>query len=449
MSATRARFAVQPYLTRLRASMADELPAHGLPLIDGRRWSDRVLVTCALLWSVVGGDTLAARLAAARDAVVKMYPSRRRPGATYEGFAKALAARGDGLMGALAGHLRARTREVAEAAGRWRVGRFVAFAADASKWGMPMTRANELAFGCAGRDHCGPHALLAVLVHLGTGLPWAWRVGRARDGERALLRAMLEDLPAGALLVADAGFVGFDLLKTILACGHPFVIRVGANVRLIEGLGYAARERGGGVVYVWPKDRRGFAPLVLRRVVVVDGRNRRVTLLTSVLDPAAMTDAEAAAVYALRWGIELFYRALKQTVGRDRLLSDAPGHATAEAHWAMAGLWVVGLMMTRAGDPAAPRASVAAALRAVRDAIAGRACTVAGDRAAGTPRRRVTLRAALRLALPDGYARAGPKAARHWPHKKRDRPPGEPHARMAEESEVRQALALRARRSAA
>jgi hypothetical protein len=454
---SRTRVAVQRYLTQLRASMADELPARGLPLVDGRRWSDRVLTTCALLWSLVGGDTLAARFAAARDAVVKMYPSRLRPGATRAGFAKALAARGDGLLATLAGHLRERTRAAAEAAGRWRVAgtRFAAFAADSSKWAAPRTRANQAAFGCAGKANSGPQALLAALVHLGTGLPWAWPVGRAgHDDERGLVRTMLEELPAGgALLVADAGFTGFDFLKTVLACGHQFVIRAGANVRLIEGLGYAAREYGGGggggVVYVWPKDRRGLAPLVLRKVVVVDGRNRRVTLLTSVLDPRELGDAGVAAVYALRWGIELFYRTLKQTLGRDRLLGDAPGHAADEAHWAMAGLWVLGLMMAAAGDPAGPRASPAAALAAVRDAIGGRACEAAGRRAAGTRRRKVALRAALRLALPDAYARAGPKDARDWPHKKRDRPPGDPPARTADESEVRAAAELKARRAAA
>ncbi len=110
MSVIRSRFAVQPYLTRLRASMADELPARGLALIDGHRWSDRMLATCALLWAVVGGQTLGARLAGARDAVLKMYASRLRPGATYEGFVKALVARGDGLMCKLVEHLRARRR---------------------------------------------------------------------------------------------------------------------------------------------------------------------------------------------------------------------------------------------------------------------------------------------------------------------------------------------------
>src|SRR4051812_50018743 len=101
MSVIRSRFAVQPYLTRLRASMADELPARGLALIDGHRWSDRVLATCALLWAIVGGQALGARLAGARDAVSKMYASRLRPGAADEGVIQALAARGGGWTGKL------------------------------------------------------------------------------------------------------------------------------------------------------------------------------------------------------------------------------------------------------------------------------------------------------------------------------------------------------------
>jgi hypothetical protein len=61
---------------------------------------------------------------------------------------------------------------------------------------------------------------------------------------------MLPELPAHALLVAAAGFVGYDLWQMLLTAGHHFVIRVGANVRLLRQLGWA-REYAQ-VVYVWP-----------------------------------------------------------------------------------------------------------------------------------------------------------------------------------------------------
>ena len=64
--------------------------------------------------------------------------------------------------------------------------------------------------------------------------------------------------------------------------------------------------------------------------------------------------------------------------------------------------------------------SVASALRAVRLAM----CGAGGG-----------LTAALAASVGDDYKRASAKKARHWPHKKRDKPPGSPVARIATEEE--------------
>jgi len=439
----RVRIDVERYTGQLRASMRMLLPAKGLPLIEvGRAWSDRILVTCAVVMACVAGPTLAGRFDAARAAVVAMYPSRKRPGETYAGFVDALVARGSALLGLLLPHLRERTRALARAGGHWLVEGWCVFAGDGSKLDCPMTLANERGLGIASRAGSGPQVLLTTLAHLGTGLPWAWRTCGACGDERGQLRQMLEDLPARSLLAIDAGFTGFDLLKTILACGHQFVIRVGANVRLLTKLGYACEVRGE-VVYLWPADaqRHRRSPLVLRRVTVADGRNRRVALLTGVTDPALLSDAGVAAVYRRRWGIELLYRALKQTMGRGKLLSAGPGQALVEAQWAMLGVLMLGLMMlaARAPEIAPRRQSIARVLRAVRDAAAGR-----------RPLGRRSLALALSEdAAQDDYQRLWPKAARHWPHRKNPDPPGEPKARTATEAEVLLAQEIRRRKDAA
>lgn len=49
---------------------------------------------------------------------------------------------------------------------------------------------------------------------------------------------MVPELPPHALLVADAGFMGYEVWQTLLAAGPHFVIRVGANVRLLRQLGW-------------------------------------------------------------------------------------------------------------------------------------------------------------------------------------------------------------------
>jgi nucleoside-diphosphate-sugar epimerase len=73
---------------------------------------------------------------------------------------------------------------------------------------------------------------------------------------------MVPELPAQALLVAAAGFVGYELWQALLAAGHHVVIRVGANVRLLRQLGWT-REHAQ-VVYVWPAHavRKQQPPLV-------------------------------------------------------------------------------------------------------------------------------------------------------------------------------------------
>jgi hypothetical protein len=54
----------------------------------------------------------------------------------------------------------------------------------------------------------------------------------------------------------------------------------------------------------------------------------------------------------------------------------------------------------------------------------------------------------LARAVKDGHTRRRKKAARNWPHKKREQPPGAPRIRMATRAEVRQAQVLRTEKAA-
>lgn len=310
-----------------------------------------------------------------------------------------------------------------------------------------MTAANEAAFGTAGKAGTGPQQFVTTVFHAGTGLVWDFRRGDARSSERSHLLEMLDTLPAGAMLLADAGFTGYDLLATIASGGRSFLIRVGSNVRLLTKLGWCCDERDG-VVYLWPDKARkkGQKPLTLRLVTLVDGRNRRIHLLTNVLDACELGDAEAAELYRRRWGVELIFRSLKQTMGKRRLRCDCPANAAAELDWAVVGLWLLGLLsvgrIVRAGG-APGDWGVASSLRVVRRAMAGKP---PGGRGKG---KGASLARALAAATKDSYQRTRPKSARHWPHKKKDKPPGDPRARTASESEVQLASQLRERRPAA
>jgi hypothetical protein len=431
-----ARKDPRDYTRQLRTALRRYLPWRGLALLGPDRWTDRLLVTVALLMVFSGLSTLGDRFAEARAAVVRMYPTRRRPGRSYGGFSKKLRTHSSRLLELLVQRWRQRMIQCAGA--HWKVGRFLAFGVDGTKADAPRTRANQRHLKIGGKRKSGPQQLLVTLMHVGTGLPWSWRRGEATASERGLLLAQLGDLPAGVLLVMDAGFTGYEFLLALRAAGHAVLVRAGANLTLLAQLGWAVEERGD-LVYLWPAwaQRQGGEPLVLRRMLVVDGRNRRMCLRTS-LAAAEMSLSEAVELYRRRWGIEVLYRGLKQTLGRRKMLSDAPAHAQVELDWTMAGYWMLCLLLwEQRGAAAAVTCGVADALRLVRGAMAGR-----GDKRANfaAPWRRLTV---------DRYPRRRPKAARDWPHKKHEPPCGVPELRMATASEVRRAKQLARTRLAA
>ena len=90
---------------------------------------------------------------------------------------------------------------------------------------------------------------------MGLGLPWDYRIGPGTASERRHLEDMLPDLPDDAVVVADAGFSGYDLYRRLLGARRSFLLRVGSNVHLLRRLGYAERE-GPDTVYLWPEARR-------------------------------------------------------------------------------------------------------------------------------------------------------------------------------------------------
>lgn len=403
------------------------------PLAAGPGWSALSLALASVLMSWDPAPTLAQRFESALATLDQALPRRRRTGRTYQGFVKALTARGGAVLGALVTHLRTLTQQ---AAGKcWRVGGergFVPIGADGSKFDAPRTVGNG-ALGFTGKDKCAPQMITLLLVHLGSMLPWAWKTAGARTSERTLLREMLGLLPERTLLVADAGFTGFDLLSGLRARGHSFLIRVGRGTRLLTGLGYARRE-GQSTVYLWPETGRGRPPLVLRLI-----RVGRAHLLTDVRDPRRLSKRLAGELYRRRWGLEVAFRSLKQTLERRAVRSGTADHARAELDWAVLGMWVLALLgagAIAAAGHGARRLSLAGALAAVR---------AARHRAISTR----TLRGRLRRAVLDTYKRNGSRRSYRWPRQKPPPVIRPPRLTAATPAQVAQAARLRSRRDAA
>ena len=428
------------YHRELLAAIGKFLPHRGLPLGSkaGRvRWTDRLLVLAALLMSWQSASSLKDAFEACWQVVTGMYPTRRRVGHTYEGFIKALQTNSQRLLPIVASALRNAVECIAR--GYWKIEGWVVMGVDGSRVACPRTVANETAFGCAGKNKTTPQQFITTILHVGTGLIWDWRRGGGKEAERNHLREMISTLPARALLLADAGFTGYELLKELMAGGRSFIIRAGGNVRLLKKLGFAVREHDG-IVYLWPLRHRHQEPLVLRLVIVHDGR-KAVYLLTNVLEESGLSGQQVAAMYRRRWGLEVFYRSLKQTLEKHKLHSATPEKAEVELDWAVAGLWMLGLLTVQRlirSRVRPGRWSVAESLRVVRRMMSGR----------GSRRTARNLRGLVK-ATTDTYHRRGPKHACDWPHKKTQKPPGPPHIRMAKRHERQAAQRFRQEREAA
>lgn len=400
------------------------------------KWTPHRLVCVALLMVWSAEQTLAERFDAVTGFLREHLP-KWCLGKCYQGWCDAQLHWIAAVQPALAQRLRRQMREFAGV--NWTREGWCAFAADGSRVECPRTTKNKEGLGCAGKEKTGPQLFLTTLWHMGMGLPWDYRIGPGTDSERRHLEDMLSDLPPQALLVADAGFTGYDLLRRITEAGQWFLVRVGSNVHLLQELGYVEWE-GDSTVYLWPLERRHEAPLVLRLLKLTRGK-KTMYLLTNVCNEKRLSDETATVLYEMRWGVEVFYRSTKQTLDRRRMLSRTPQTCKAELHWVVLGMWLLGAMsvsaiIDRGGEPLSW--SVALSRKHVRNAMRP-------QRGRG---RRADLLVQLSGAVKDSYQRTGSKQAHDWPHKKREKPPGEPNIRLAQAAEVRKAERLRKKQDA-
>jgi len=422
-------------------------------------WKPRMLAAAAMPWATSELNTLHERFAQARKIIKTVFRWQPAPGGSYQGFMKMLGKGQSELLGAVVPHLRAQMQAVHRA--QWETAGYAVFAGDGTRVALARSESLEATFAPPRRGQrksahrklaarrtakaqtaasrqkkaTSPQLWLTLLWHVGSGLPWAWRTGPSGASERDQLLAMVPELPAHALLVADAGFVGYDFWQALLTAGHHFVIRVGANVRLVRQLGWT-REHAQ-VVYLWPDQaaRQHQPPLVLRLVVVHDGK--QPMYLVTDLAPSRLSDRQVATIYGARWGVEVFFRTFKQTFGCRKLRSRSAPNAQLELEWSLVGLWCVCLLGTRelcASGHEPARLSPAAAIHAFHRTL--REYRVRPE----TPAE--TLWAQLRRARLDDYQRRSAKTSRAYPRKKHRDRIGIPHITRATAHQFALAQAL-------
>lgn len=406
-----------------------------------------LLVSACLLWAWGDQTRISDCFETARKIALTAFPQSQAVAHSYQAFTKLLKRWSAQLCWLLSQELH--KRMVDEFSEVMTVGSYTIMAIDGSRIGLPRTKSNENEFSCKrhkkkrkGKKHRrrsdekkanATTMWITTLWNCGTGLPWMWRRGPGDSSERAHWMEMVAEAPADTLFVADAGYVGFEYLQRVILTGREFVLRVGANVRLITGLGYA-REREG-IVYLWPSKeaRKKLPPLVLRLVVSHNGKHP-VYLLTSVTSQRKLSDAQVISAYRKRWGVELFYRHLKQTFGKRKLKSTSAEVAYLEMDWAFLGLWCMAMYAVKQLDGQAispTRLSFAKLIRAFQRTMR--------NYLVDQP---LSLCAMLLDALIDEYER-GDKTSRDYPRKKNDRHrPSKPIIQQATPQQIARAQEL-------
>ncbi|HVJ86160.1 MAG TPA: transposase [Caulifigura sp.] len=417
-------------------------------------WTPRLLVSAAILWAWSNEQTLGERFFAARRIITHLFPQQTSPAGSSQAFMKLLRKWTATLVGLLQIALRQRMQKNFSA--QWTTCGFAVFGVDGSRVELPRTKSHQDAYAPAAwrsgakrrtrrrkqtaaqsRKASVPQMWLTTMFHVGTGLPWDWRTGPSDSSERAHALEMLSSLPERSLITADAGFVGYDFARTVRDSGRHLLVRVGGNVRLLRHLGFVRESHG--LVYVWTDQaaRRQDPPLVFR-LIRAQGPKHPICLLISVLPRKTLRDRDVFDLYRRRWGIELFYRHLKQTFQRRKLRSTSVGNAAVELEWSLVGLWGLGLSaaaeIARTGIPLA-RISMAGVLRTIRRLLRDYLHPVPSGQ---------TLCRLLRSALIDPYRRTN-KQSRDYPRKKPHDIIGLPTITEATPRQIRQARLIKAR----
>jgi hypothetical protein len=164
-----------------------------------------------------------------------------------------------------------------------------------------------------------PLLRLSVLVECGTRAILAAAFGPEAEGEITQARRLLDAVGAGMLVLADAGYDSWELLRDITATGADYLCRSGARriplilTELSDGsylsvLGYGRLKVR--VVEAWIT------------VTWADGTVSREQwrLVTSLLDHRRYPAGELVELYHRRWQTETTYLSIKSTMLDGRVL---------------------------------------------------------------------------------------------------------------------------------
>ena len=192
---------------------------------------------------------------------------------------------------------------------------------------------------------CGfPVMKLAVLFSLTSGAILHVLMESLRHHDLRLLRGWWDQLQKGDILLGDRAYGEYTTLAGLPQQGVDVVARL-HHRRQVDFRKARRLGRNDGL-FVWTKgyqqseilsaEEWAFLPAqitvrILRFTATVRGfRSRRITLVTTLLDPKLYPAQDLIDLYARRWRLELCLRDLKTTMGMEQLRCKTPDMAEKE-----------------------------------------------------------------------------------------------------------------------
>jgi hypothetical protein len=403
----------------------------------GTRWTFQPLILVAATMTWCAGETDADRFATSRAFYVRAHcPKRRRPGETFSGFRKAALRLPMPVWWASCDAVRARLFHLL--AGRMAMEGWLPLGCDGSRLECPRTEDLERRLGRA-KSQAAPTIWLVALVSLTTGVPWSWRLGHSKSGERRYLIDLLETLPRsalrGVLLVCDAGYVGYDLFGLLTERRCSSLIRLSSQAQLYSREMVEVGRFAEGEFWYWTDDaeRKGEPPLHVR-VIRVPARKRKddVWMATNVLAAERLPASLAGRFYRMRWESECFFRTYKRVIKDVRLASRTVPMAVREAEASLLACQLLlgqGALALEAGREGRGRdglkCGAAGVLREVRRELD----------AVPRPAPRPSFAKRLRESGRDRRERVGPKMTREHPRRKDHKSPRPPRLKVFDASQ--------------
>lgn len=297
---------------------------------------------------------------------------------------------------------------------------------DGTTVSMPDTPSNSRAFPQSREQKPGlgfPVARIGALIGLASGAVLAYQVSACEGkgtGEQSLLRDLLKHhIAPGDVVLADAVLATWWIIESVLARGGDVVMAQHGR-RITD---FTRGKSLGGLDHVvdWPRPPRPksmsaeqyarYPERLSMREVEVDGR----ILVTTLLDPQAVSAAALDRVYAMRWNIEVDFRTIKATLQMDVLRCKTQAMVEKEI-----AVYLLAYNLVRWTMAAA--ATLADVLpRALSFSGANRILAAFADQLRHAPGKRVTLMASIVLShiatlkLPNRPGRIEPRAKKRRP----------------------------------